>query len=87
MSDDHELELGHRFIGYQKFWDAGVDLLTGAQAVRRTSYTVAQFHLLVRHHGFPLPVEELEPRSVLWRSDEIDEWRKLRDARLANILG
>lgn len=86
MTDDTHWTFEPRFIVEPKFCEEGIPLLTGAQTVRRVSYTVAQLHLLTRHHGFPLPIEELEPRSVLWRSDEIDKWRERRDTMLASIL-
>ncbi|WP_156143845.1 hypothetical protein [Sphingomonas taxi] len=64
---------------------ADFDILTTAQAIRRVAYSAAQLPLLVKLHGFPLPVE-MSALLIGWKAHELDAWKQWRDDQLIAAL-
>ncbi|USU03901.1 hypothetical protein NF699_12590 [Sphingomonadaceae bacterium OTU29LAMAA1] len=64
---------------------ADFDVLTTAQAIRRVAYSAAQLPLLVKLHGFPLPVG-MSALLIGWKAHELDAWKQWRDDQLLAAL-
>ncbi len=64
---------------------ADFDILTTAQAIRRVAYSAAQLPLLIKLHGFPLPVE-MSALLIGWKANELDAWKQWRNDQLLAAL-